>query len=323
VVSARKLRLVADLVDESGTAYRPRIDDGEVRYPSVERTLGTSDEPAHEALESLAERDILRRVFEGKAYRCPNCETGEATYTSACPDCGATHVVEAEFVECDGCARVAPASSYETDGNEVVCPDCATTIGRVDEVDRTRRYVCRECGCRSDAPLHALQCVEDGYTCSPNDAIEHALYRYELGSAGEPWVETQLRARRTVAETFEARGYTAEEGATVTGASGTERHLHVYAADDLLDERVAVAVHELPLAADIADLQAAATDVDARPVLVSTVGTVSAAVAARAEQDDVTVLTVTDDGQIVRDYEVTDDLTSDPSLLQRITTALM
>ena len=322
MVSPRKQRLVADLVDGSEAAYRPSLDDGTVVYPTVERVLGSDDEPARDALESLAERDILRREFEGKVYLCPDCGTEEMTYTTACPDCGATHIVEREFLTCEGCERTAPAAAFERDDNEIVCHDCDSTMS-ADEVDRTRQYVCQECDQRTDSPLHALECTGDGFTCYPTEAVEHALYRYDLGSAGEPWLDAQMRARKTVADAFDDRGYDVEEDATVTGASGTERYLHVYAADDLLDERIAAAIHELPLADDIAALQETAADLDARPVLVSTVGTVSAEVAARAEQDGVTVLAVTDDGAISRDYDVTEDLRDDPSLLKRITTALM
>ena len=322
MVSPRELRLVTELVDGSETAYRPTVVEGAVVYPAAGRVLRREDDAVREVLEALAEREVLRRDFEGKVYHCPSCETEEMVYTSACPRCGSTHVVETAFVDCGGCGRTAPTAAYETDGSEGVCPACDTTVGSVDGVERTRRYLCRDCDRRLDAPLDALGCPAHEFTCSPTDAVEHALYRYDLGPAGEPWVEGQRRARRAVAAAFADRGYDVEEDATVTGPSGTDRYLHVYASDALLDERVAVAVHELPLVEHIERLQANAADLDARPVLVSTVGTVSAAVAERAEREGVTVLSVTDDGDVVREYDVTEDLTSDPSLLQRITTVL-
>nr|WP_282594464.1 hypothetical protein [Halomarina salina] len=320
VVSSRTLRLVAELAEESEEAYRPTVVDGVVVYRSAERIL-SDDERPHEALEALAERGILDRTFDGKVYLCPECESEEMTFTTACPDCGSTHVVEREFIECEGCDRAAPAAAFERDDSEIVCHECNSTM-TADSVERSRQYVCEACGEDTELPLNALQCTADEFLSAPTEAIERVLYSYELGANGQEWLEEQLRARRVVAEELASRGYNVEEEATVTGRSGTDHHLHVHAADDLLGERLVATVHELPLTEDVVGLIDAAADLDARPILVSTLGTVSVEVADRAEREEVTILTVDDDGTVSRSYEVTEDLTDAPSFIERITTAL-
>lgn len=320
MVSSRKLRLVAELAEESEEAYRPTVQEGVVVYRAVERILG-GDERPHEALESLAERGILDRTFDGKVYLCPECESAEMAFTTACPDCASTHIVEREFAECEGCGRTAPVAAFERDDSEIVCHECNSTM-TADSVERSRQYVCEACDEDTELPLNALQCTADEFLCAPTEAVERVLYSYGLGANGRQWLETQVRARRVVADEFESRGYSVEEEATVTGRSGTDHHLHVHAVDDLLGERIVATVHELPLTDDVVGLIGAAEDLDARPILVSTLGTVSVEVADRAEREEVTILTVDDDGTVSRSYEVTEDLTDDSSFIERITTAL-
>lgn len=321
MVSPGKLRLVGELADGSCEAYRPTIDGTGVAYPEVREVLDTDETSPRDVLESLTERDILSRDFEGKRYRCPNCESAEMRYQTACPECATTHIVQREVIECEGCDRVAPAEEFETDDGEVVCHGCNSTMGSVEEVERMEHYVCQECGEAVEAPLHALQCPDDGFVCHPTDAYERVIYRYDLGESGEPWLSAQRQARATAAATLDDRGYTVETDAIVSDGAGTDHRHHVYATDDLLEERIVADVHELPTPEDVDALHEAATALDARPLLVSTLGTVSADVADRAERGDVTILTVRD-GDIARDYEVTEGLTENRSFLERITTVL-
>lgn len=322
MVSPGTLRLVSELANGSTDVYQPSIVDDTVAYPAAERTLDAADGSPRSVLEALAEREILAREFENKVYLCPDCGSEEMRYTTACPECVSAHVVQAEVIECDNCDRIAPAETFETEDGDVVCPDCESTVGPDDEVDRTRRYVCQECGEIAESPLHALRCTDDGFLCHPTDAIEHVLYLYSLGEGGERWLETQLHARRTVADELSGRGYDVEEDTTVAGESGTEHRLHVYAADELLGERIVAGVHELPTGDDVARLQRASEDLDARLLLVSTLGTVSAEVDERAKRNGVTILTVRDGGDVTRDYDVTESPSANRSFIERITTVL-
>lgn len=322
MVSPGSLRLVAALDDGTPEAYEPVVDDeGAVSYPEATRALDPADGVPRDVLESLAEREVLSRSFEGKVYCCPECGREGMRYTTACPECASAHLVQRPVVRCPDCDHVAPATAFERGGEAVSCPACDATT-TADEADSTEQYVCQACGERAESAVHALRCRDDGFLCHPTDAIEHVLYRYSLEASGQQWLDAQLAARRAVADTFSDRGHDVEVDTKVTGASGTDHHLHVYASDDLLGERLVADVHELPTVGDVAHLQEASTDLDARPLLVSTLGTVSEAVADRAARDDVTVLTVDEEGEIDRDYDVTDTPDEDRSFLTRLTTAL-
>ncbi|WP_254536438.1 hypothetical protein [Halomarina litorea] len=313
---------MAALGDGTTEAYEPVVDDEEaVSYPAAEQVLDPADGVPRDVLESLAEREILHRTFEGKAYRCPECGLEGMRYTTACPECASAHVVRRPVVRCPDCDHAAPATAFERGGETASCPACDATT-TADDADPTEQYVCQECGERAESAVHALRCRDDGFLCHPDDAVEHVLYRYTLGASGEQWLDAQVGARRAVAETFADRGYDVEVDTTVTGASGSDHHLHVHASDDLLGERLVADVHELPTVGDVTHLREASTDLDARPLLVSTLGTVSEAVADRATRDDVTVLTVDEKGEIDRDYDVTEAPGEDRSFLARLTTAL-
>lgn len=322
MVSPGQLRLVTELADGATDAFRPTIDDDDtVVYPEAEEPLDTADPPPREVLETLAAREVLVRDFEDKLYLCPDCGADGMRYTSACPECASPHIVRHGVVECDDCNRVGSAEAFERDG-DLVCPNCERNVGRADGATRAEGYVCQNCGEGTEEALHALKCPDDGFVCHPTDAIERVLYRYGLGEHGERWLDEQLQARQTVGDTFADRGYAVEEDVTVTGASGEEHRLHLYASDDLLEERLVAGVHELASVDDVARLRDAADDVEARPLLVTTMGTVSEQVAERAERDDVTILSVRERGEISREFEVTEDLGEDRSLIGRLTTVL-
>lgn len=322
MVSPGTLRLVAELA-EDGATYEPSIDDDTaVVYPAAERVLDAAEGDPRAVLETLAERGILEREFVEKRYLCPECGTAGMRYTTACPECASAHIVPREVVECGECDTVAPPAAFETDGGDLACPDCGADPESTGEAGRDRRYVCQECGEQVESPVDALRCPDDRVLCHPTEAIERVFYRYRLGESGEEWLDSQVRARRAVAEMLADRGYDIEEDATVTGASGTDHHVHVHATDDLLDERIVADVHELPTVEDVTALRDAARDDAARPLLVTTLEAVSTPVADRATSDDVTVMTVDDEGTVSREYGVTEAPREDPSILERITTAL-
>lgn len=329
MVSPGKLRLVVELAEGSRDSYQPTIDDGrEVTYPAVEEILAAEDRRPEEALESLTEREILERSFEGKVYTCPECREGQMAYTTACPRCQSLYVVNTELFECGGCGRAAPPEAFENDGGEIVCHDCGSAVESTDQLARTSRYRCHDCGEQHETPAHALRCENQtghrggGFACDPHDAIEHALFRYRLGESGEPWLETQLRARRTIADALADRGYAVEQDATVATDSGTRHRLHVHATDELLGKSAIAAVHEQPTVGDVDSLEATAAELSAQALLVPTLGVVDERVVNRAEQADVRIVTVTDEGTIEREYEVSENLGDDRSFLKRLTSSL-
>ena len=325
MVSPGKLTALTALADGSTPEYEPTIDTdtGAVSYPEAARLLHEEDPTAFEALESLARRDILGKTFEEKVYVCPGCGAEGMQYTSACPGCGSAYTIETELFEHLECGHIAPRTEFEASTGGFVCPGCEATLEESDEnVERGMRHVCQDCDSYFEQPEHGLRCRECTDIYVPSEGIERVLCRYDLTDTGERWVETQLAARESMVEMLTERGFDATANTTVQGSSGTEHPVHVYAEDELLDSRIVAAVHERPDQADAARLRDIAADLDARPVMITTLGSVATPVASLAERDDLRILSAGTDGNLERDYEVTDDPRTTQSLVQRIASAV-
>ena len=324
MVSPGTLTVLTALSEGETAEYEPSIDPdtGEVSYPTAERRLNEGDPPAFETLESLARREVLEKTFEEKVYICPGCGTEGMAYTTACPGCGSAHTVETELFEHLDCGHIAPRDRFEVASDEFVCPSCEARLDSFEDVERGQRHVCQDCDSYFESPEHGLRCRECVDIYAPSDATERVLCRYNLTRDGKQWVEAQLAARESMVETLTERGFEASANTTARGDSGTEHPVHVYAEDDLLDSRVVAAVHERPDATDATNLRDVATDTDARPVMITTLGSVDEEVVALAERANMRILSADADGSLRNDYEVTDEPRTTQSLVQRIASAV-
>lgn len=325
MVSPGKLTALTALADGSTAEFDPSIDPdtGEVGYPEAERHLDDGDPTAFEVLESFARREILAKTFEEKVYICPGCGTEGMAYTTACPGCGSAHTVETELFEHLDCGCIAPRDRFEVGTDGFVCPECEARLDAEDDIERGRRHVCQDCDSYFETPEHGLRCRSCTDIYVPGETVEQVLCRYSLTDEGERWVETQLTARESMVETLAERGFDARADTTVRGESGAEHPVHVYAEDDLLDSRVVASIHERPDASDATALRDVATDIDARPVLITTLGSVDEQVATAADRTEMRILSARADGSLERDFEVTaDDPRNRQSLVQRIASAV-
>jgi hypothetical protein len=118
------------------------------------------------------------------------------------------------------------------------------------------------------------------------------------------------------------RGFNTDVSTVIQGESGTKYPVQVFATDTLLDNRVVAAVHEHPDANDATALDEVAADVEARPILVTTLGTVGEQPAALADRGDIHILHARTEGGLTPDYEVTADRRTHESLVQRIAFAI-
>jgi hypothetical protein len=323
MVSPGTLTVLTALADGTTAEYEPRIDTdtGEVSYPAAESLLNDGDPAAFEALESLARREVLSKTFEEKVYICPGCGAEGMQYTTACSGCGSAHTVETELFEHMECGHIAPRDQFEVSPEEFVCPECEAPFDSLEEVERGMRHVCQDCESYFETPEHGLRCRECEDIYAPQDAIERVLCRYDLTNNGERWVETQLAARESMVGMLSERGFDVQENTTVE-AGRTEHPVHVYAEDVLLDSRIVAAVHERPDGEDATHLRDVAADVGARPILITTLGSVDEAVVGLAERADMRILSAETDGSLQNDYQVTDNPRPSRSLVQRIASAV-
>jgi hypothetical protein len=323
------LRLLLALDDGDLNECVPRIDEGTgaVSYPTAADHLDSSDGTPIDVLESLARRGILNRVFEEKVYRCPDCGAEGMGYTTACPACESPYTVETELLEHTDadCGHIAPRNEFETRGEygEYVCPACETALPSFDiNTSSYRRYVCRDCDEQVERPADRLRCRDCDRIVTPRRAIERVCCRYSLTDTGHRWVESHRRARDALTEMLDAKGFEVSTDTTVTGPAGNERPVHIYAADELLDDRVVAAIGEWPDADTVSTLRTAARGARARSLLVTTSGSIGTDAASLATESDVALLRLREDGTLERDYETGHEPGERTTLFQRLTSAV-
>lgn len=317
MASPGEVRLLSDLADGAPEEYEPTIDEtGEVRYPTAAERCDPADGRAGAVLASLAERGLLERTFDTKVYVCPECSTEGMQYTTACPNCESTHVVEQEVIQHTECGHLAPPTRFEVSDGAYVCPECDATVN-AEEIERDQRYHCQNCESIAEVAEHRLWCRDCRSVHPPDDAVERALYRYALTSRGERWLESQLSARHATVDELEARQFETDVDATV--ADG-DRSVHVFATDELLDRRIVADVHERLTEADVAALREVADVAEARPIIVVTAG----AIDPRVEEAgaDLTILTAREDGTLEREYDVVEEPHDERTFVQRIASAV-
>lgn len=206
---------------------------------------------------------------------------------------------EADAAEDDGLRT--DGATVEAGSGRPYCAQCDAEPGPR-ELETDHRYDCHECDARFAEPAHRLWCRDCGRVRDPGDARESPLYRYRLTPAGDRWLDRQLSARRSLVAALDERGFEVTVDETVT-AAGEEIPVHAHATEELLGRRLVAAVHEWPRPGDVRRLAAAASAVDARPVLVTTDGSIAGDVADDVRETGVTVLDASDD-RLDRAYEI-------------------
>lgn len=319
MVSPGTLRVLAELRESDRNVIEPTVaKTGAVTYPFVEQHLDDRDGDPEAFLEAMTDRELLRPAFEYKVYICPDCAGEGMQYSSGCPSCGSVHATREPVIVHATCGGTLESDSFE-DGDDATCPGCSEDVTEAD-LERQRRYRCHDCGSSFDDPTHRLWCRDCDGIYPPAETHEEPLYHYHLTAAGEEWTAAQLEGRRSLADAFDARRYETSVDATITTADG-EVPVHVYAEDGLLEDCIVADVHESPTEDDVSRLCEAAREVDARPVVLATDGTVDERVADLIDAEGVTVLSERND-ELTSEYEIIEGPREPNSLLDRFVSAL-
>lgn len=320
MASPGTVRLLTALREGSLDEVRPILDveTGTVTYPDVNEYLDDRDGEPFEMLETLAERDLLHREFQEKQYICPRCESKGMQYTTACPSCESPHTIRTDRYRHPDCGYEGMREQFVAE-DAVRCPNCETELDSLKHLEADAAYVCEDCEAVFETPNHRLRCRNCHHVADPLQTIERVLYRYSLSERGAAWVDEQLTARQLVAEALEDRQLRTEIDTVVTNGSDEDVPVHVYARDDLLNDRIIAAIHERPDEGDVALLKALASDVGARAMLVTTSGEIGGEKAHNMLSDDaITVLRLTNDDALKRDYEVVEGARADNSFVGRL-----
>lgn len=310
MVSPGTLRTVSKLTDGEQNAFEPSIGErGEITYPPVERSLDEQDGRATDFLETMADRGILAAEFEYKVYICPNCALEGMQYSTGCPDCGSVHATREPAAVHPSCGTTFGRDRSSVEGNreqadELPCPGCEEDVS-VDDLEQNLQYRCHDCDGWFESPTHRLWCRDCHRVYPPVDVREEAVYRYPLTDFGTRWITEQVEGRRLLVEAIESRGYETSVDTAVSTSANGELPVHVYAVDDLFDARIVAGVHESPTVDDVQRLVEAAREVDARPILLVTDGSVDGRVAELIDSEGVTIVSVSD-GTLSDEFDISE-----------------
>lgn len=320
MASPGTVRLLTALWEGSLDEIRPTldVDTGEVTYPDATQQLDERDGETFDVLETLAERDLLYREFQEKQYICPRCEAKGMQYTTACSTCESPQTIRTDRFRHPDCGYEGLREQFVAE-DDVVCPDCEATLESLKHLESDAAHICEDCETVFETPEHRLRCRECLFVAPPLQTIERILYRYYISDQGAQWVEEQLTARQLVVELLEARKFETTIDTTVTNDSEETIPVHVFAHDDLLDDRIIAAVHERPDESDVRELQSVASDANARATLVTTSGEiVGNDVADVVAADGMSVLRLTRNDTLRREYEIVEETDAPNSFVGRI-----
>jgi rubredoxin len=286
--------LLEAMADGPIADVEPVFDDrtGAISYPDAEEFL-PDGERAVGLLESLADREILQREFREKVHRCPDCELTELRYTTVCPSCDSPETVRETELEHTECGHTAPRERLADEG---ACPGCGAPFGAGAGEYATvgDRHRCVPCAWRFEEPEGRLRCRRCSQVREASRVPETVLYRYRFEESRREWLYTQLAARGAIGDVLRRRGFETARDETVTGASGTEYLLDLYATDEERGLAVIAVVAEHPTAADVIDLHGTSLDTDAYPMVITTGEKPDEVVAELAESLDVGLLCPTE-----------------------------
>ena len=293
-----RLSLLNQLAAGSTEWLEPAFDSttGTVRYPGVEG--GGADEGLPTALEALAARGVVDEEFDGRVVACPDCGSDGLDVRPSCPNCESRNTTAVAVVEHVVCGCVRPRAEFEADG-EFVCPKCESGIESLDEgCERMgTMQCCRDCGERSDALTHRLDCATCG-SCTPEEANDVRLYRYRFDDDRRDWLDTLLGVREGLTDALEARGYEVRRDVAVDGDAG-QRYVDCYASDTTFGVEIVAAVHDAVDVQAIEELRAVADATGARPVIATPATGRNGAAVALAEAKGIAVMAVDESGAVV------------------------
>lgn len=310
MVSTGKLRLVSELSNESIKHFSPTIsDEGQVTYPEAEELLNQQDGTSVEALNSLAEKGLFTKEYTSKVYVCPSCHVEGLQYITACPSCEDTHTIHTTFFEHESCGHTAESQQFETEESmdTLYCPNCDVAVDS-SELAITQRHLCNECGKSFEQLSHRLWCLDCLHLCQPEKAIEQTLYEYELTEEGEQWYEVQTEARKLFVDEFDTRGFDVSLDVELQTDDDSDEpyEVHLYATDELLNQRIVADVHSVATSEKLQYISTAAEEVQAQPVLLLIGDSMPDDLLQIANQYGVTILWV-DQHDSIRRYESVDD----------------
>jgi hypothetical protein len=323
MASVSKFRLVSALHTGSPSRFEPTIGtEGRVEYKNASEFLDQYSGTDTEALDSLADRNLIDKEYTTKVYVCPSCRSEGMQFITACPHCDSTHSVSTSFFEHERCGYTDQTTAFETGEETYRCPGCETETDPSELTMAEYNHLCMDCDEPFATPEHRLWCRKCSYVCPPHDTAERTLYEYTLSEEGEQWYTIQTDARDILADGLESRGFDVRIETEATGPGDETYLVHLYARDELLDQGLIVDIHSAIDLEKLTHIAAAAQQTGARPALLTTAAQISDETLHSADQHGVMVLMIETDGSLKRPRPMDADRHADSNIVDRLTSAV-
>lgn len=242
------VKLVAEILAGRIAEIRPKLDfasESGFSYPAVEELLEVDGGEAVSILESLVDKDILRREFFDRILRCPNCRSINLRPTTHCPKCGSGNIARGRVLEHFTCKYVGPEDEF-IDKGKYICPRCKVELHAIgsDYQSQGIQRKCQHCGEIFNIPSIKYRCLKCSALTTEDKIIEANIYSYSLNEAKRGWLEFQLKPKRQLIEFLKERGYEVTENARLKGRSGAEHAIDILATrdDGVITYRIAIGV---------------------------------------------------------------------------------
>ncbi len=151
---------------------------------------GFDEDRLHEALETLANRGFLERIFVERLTTCPTCESHAINVHEACVTCGSSNLKRIVTYFHFRCGFVGPEGAFAKDPGGLRCPKCKGLLVDLgtDHDSPGVMFECAKCAAMFQNPEIGVRCLSCGaaFTAGAVDELHHRdVFSYRLTSRGD------------------------------------------------------------------------------------------------------------------------------------------
>jgi len=247
----RAMKLVAVMLESKLVDIKPQLDFATELgfiYPVVEQAVKVKGKEAVAIVESLTDKDILKRSFFDRILRCSRCQSINLRPSTHCPKCSSGNIVRGRILEHSACGYVGVEDEFTAKG-KYICPRCKLELRTLGTDYQSRGVLrkCRDCSEIFNVPLLKWRCLKCSSLANEDEIDEVNVYAYSLDESKRNWLEFEIQPKVQFLEFLRRHGYEVTENARVKGRSGAEHSIDMLATRD-----DGVVIHKVAIGVEIA-----------------------------------------------------------------------
>ena len=244
----REMKLVGAMLEAKIVDIKPQLDfttELGFVYPVVEQAVKVKGKEAVGIVESLTDKDILKRSFFDRLIRCHRCQSINLRPSTHCPKCGSGDIARGRILEHLACGYVGVEEEFTTKG-KYICPRCKLELRTLGTDYQSRGVLrkCRDCSEIFNVPLIKWRCLKCSSLSDEDQISEVNIYAYSLDETKRNWLEFELQPKVQFLEFLKRHGYKVTENARMKGRSGAEHSIDMLATrdDGVITHNIAIGV---------------------------------------------------------------------------------